>query len=72
MLPEAISEPLGISLSEVLDLYSGELDETRRGRLIWDALDRRMLEEWDHEQMEAESRRMDASIISSYHEDNEF
>jgi hypothetical protein len=27
MLPEAVSEVLGISLSEVLDLYFGELDE---------------------------------------------
>jgi hypothetical protein len=31
-----------------------------------------MLEEQDHEQMEAESQRMDAGIISSYREDNEF
>jgi hypothetical protein len=45
MLPEAVSEALGIRLSEVLDLYFGELDEVRRGRLIGDALDRRMLGE---------------------------
>jgi hypothetical protein len=27
LLPEAVSEALGISLSEVLNLYFGELDE---------------------------------------------
>jgi hypothetical protein len=43
MLPEAISEALGISLSKVLDLYLGELDEVRRGHLIGDALDRKMV-----------------------------
>jgi hypothetical protein len=45
MLPEAVSEALGISLSEVLDLYFGELDDVQRGRLIGDAIDRRMLGE---------------------------
>jgi hypothetical protein len=45
MLPKAISEALGISLSEVLDLYFGELDEVQRGHLIGDAIDRRMLGE---------------------------
>jgi hypothetical protein len=39
MLPEAVSEVLGISLSKVLDLYFGELDEVRRGCLIGDAID---------------------------------
>jgi hypothetical protein len=43
MLP---SEALGISLSKVLDLYFGELDEVRRGHLIGEALDRRMMGEW--------------------------
>jgi hypothetical protein len=45
MLPEAISEALGISLPEVLELYFGELNKVRRGRLIGDAIDRRMLGE---------------------------
>jgi hypothetical protein len=31
MLPEAISEALGIDLPEVLSLYFGELDDSRRG-----------------------------------------
>jgi hypothetical protein len=34
MLPEAVCEALGISLSGVLNLYFRELDEVRRGRLI--------------------------------------
>jgi hypothetical protein len=50
MLPEAISEALGIDLSEVLSLYFGELDDARRGWLIGDAMDRRRAieegEEW--------------------------
>jgi hypothetical protein len=63
---------LGISLSEVLDLYFGELDEVRRGRLIGDTLDRRMVGEQDREWLERESQRRDVAEVSSYHEDNEF
>jgi hypothetical protein len=40
MLPEAMSEALGISLSEVLALYFGEYDNVRRGHMIGDAIDR--------------------------------
>jgi hypothetical protein len=72
MLPEAVSEALGISLSEVLDLYFRELDEVRRGLLIGDALDRRMLGERDCEWVEGESQRRDATEVSSYREDNKF
>jgi hypothetical protein len=36
MLPEAVSEALGISLSEVCDLYFGELDVVCRDHLIWE------------------------------------
>jgi hypothetical protein len=46
-LPEAISEALGISLSEVLNLYFGELDEGTWDRLVWDAINRRRGEEED-------------------------
>jgi hypothetical protein len=31
MLPEAVSEALDISLSEVLSMYFGELDDVERG-----------------------------------------
>jgi hypothetical protein len=50
MLLEAVSEALGIDLSEVLSLYFGELDDIRRGCLIGEAMDRRRTteegEEW--------------------------
>jgi hypothetical protein len=72
MLPEAISEVSGISLSEVLDLYFGELDEVRRGRLIGDAINRRMMGEQDREWLEGEARRRNAMEISSYREDSSF
>jgi hypothetical protein len=50
MLPEAISEALGVDLSKVLSLYFGELGDVRRGHLIGEAIDRRRTieegEEW--------------------------
>jgi hypothetical protein len=70
MFPEAVSEALGISLSEVLDLYFGELDEVQRGRLIGDTIDKRRLGEQDQEWLERESQRRDAMEVASYHEDN--
>jgi hypothetical protein len=59
MLPEAISKALGISLSEVLDLYFGGINEERRDRLVWDAIDRRRMEVEDCQWLEGESRRWD-------------
>jgi hypothetical protein len=47
VLPEAISEALGISLPEVLDLYFGGIDEGRRDCLVWDAIDRHRMNEED-------------------------
>jgi hypothetical protein len=47
MLPEAISEALGISLSKVLDLYFRDIDEGWRDRLVWDAIDRHRMNEED-------------------------
>jgi hypothetical protein len=47
LFPEAMSEALGISLSKVLNLYFGELDEVRRDRLIWELIDRHRGEEED-------------------------
>jgi hypothetical protein len=46
-LPEAVSEALGISLSEVLNLYFGELDEGTRDHMVWDTIDRCRGEEED-------------------------
>jgi hypothetical protein len=59
LLPEAVSEALGTSLSEVLNLYFGELDEDTRDRLVWDAIDRRRGEEEDIDILREESRRAD-------------
>jgi hypothetical protein len=39
VLPEAVSEALGISLSEVGDLYFGDMDEVRKSCIVE--------EEWD-------------------------
>jgi hypothetical protein len=57
LLPEAVSEALGISLSEVLNLYFGELDEGIRDRMVWDAIDRRRDEEEGEEWLAGEARR---------------
>jgi hypothetical protein len=47
MLPEAISEALGIGLSKVMALYFRGIDEGQRDRLVWDAIDRRQMNEED-------------------------
>jgi hypothetical protein len=71
MLPEAMSEALGSSLSKVLDLYFGELDVVWRDRLIWDTIDGRTEGEQDLQWLEREARRRDAVEVASYREDNE-
>jgi hypothetical protein len=72
VLPEAISKALGISLSEVLDLYFGGINEGRRESLVWDVIGRCRMNEEDEAWLEEESRRRDAAEISSYCEDREF
>jgi hypothetical protein len=72
MLPEAVSEALGISLSEVLDLYFGELGKVERGCLIGDAIGRRRMGEQDQEWLDKESWRREAAFILSYREDSTF
>jgi hypothetical protein len=47
LLPEAIGEALGISLSEVIDLYFGDIDKGQRDRLVWDVIDQRRMNEED-------------------------
>jgi hypothetical protein len=47
LLPEAVSEALGISLPELLDLYFGGIDKGRRDRLVWDAIDQHRMNEED-------------------------
>jgi hypothetical protein len=72
MLPEALSEALGVSLSEVLDCYYNELDEVERGRLIGNALDRKWMGEEDQEWLDKESKRREEAFVSSYREDSSF
>jgi hypothetical protein len=47
LLPESISEALGISLSEVIGLYFRDIDEGQRDCLVWDMIDQRRMNEED-------------------------
>jgi hypothetical protein len=57
MLPAALSEALGISLSEVMDRYFNGSDEAERVRRIEDTLDRRRTLEEGEESLAREARR---------------
>jgi hypothetical protein len=62
MLPAALSEALGISLSDVMIRYFDGSDESERVRRIEEALDRRReLEEGD-EWLARESHKTDAML----------
>jgi hypothetical protein len=67
MLPEAISEALGISLSEVLDLYFGDISEEQQDRLLWDVIDRRRMIAEDEAWLAAESQRRDVVVKMVHH-----
>jgi hypothetical protein len=69
-----VSEALGISLSEVLNLYFGELDEEVRDRMVWEAIDRRIDQEEGEEWVAGEARRMSMMLELSHHnrEDGSF
>jgi hypothetical protein len=71
-LPEAVSEALRISLSKVLNLYFGELNENTRDHMVWDAIDRRRGEEEDMYQLREEGRRADEVEFRAYYEDDMF
>jgi hypothetical protein len=60
MLPEALSDVLGITLSEVLGRYYSISDLVERGRLIGEAMDRRRTEEEGEEWLAEEARKRDA------------
>jgi hypothetical protein len=62
MLPTALSEALGISLSEVMDHYFNGLDEAERVHMIEDALDRRRTFEEGEEWLAREARRMSVML----------
>jgi hypothetical protein len=63
MLPEALSEALGMSLAEVLDRYYSESDEDKRGRLIGDALDRKWMGDEDQAWLDREARRCEEEDV---------
>jgi hypothetical protein len=70
MLPAALSEVLGISLSEVMERYfdgSGEEDRVRR---IEDAVDRRRSEEEGEEWLAGEARRR-SKIFEQAHQNRD-
>jgi hypothetical protein len=60
MLPKALSDALGITLSEVLGRYYSISDLAERGRLIGEALDRRRTEEEGEEWLAEEARKWGA------------
>jgi hypothetical protein len=67
-----MSEALGISLSEVHDLYFGDMDEVRKGHIIEEAQERRQMDcEYEEEREKAvkEERRRE---LQSYREDTTF
>jgi hypothetical protein len=59
MLPKALSDALGVSLSKVLAKYYSGLDVGERGRLIGDALYRKQSEEEGEEWLAEEPRKRD-------------
>jgi hypothetical protein len=74
MLPEALSEALGISLSEVLAHYYSISDLDERGHIIGEAIDRRRSEEEGEEWLVREARRR-SMILERVHwgrEDDSF
>jgi hypothetical protein len=72
MLPEAVSEALGISLSEVLDLYFRYIDEVVRDCLIWDAIDRRRDDLEERSRFEENAWREQEAEHRAYREDSTF
>jgi hypothetical protein len=72
LLPEAVTKALGISLSEVLNLYFGELDEGTRDQMVWDAIDRCRGEEEDMHILQEGSRWADEAEFRAYYEDDTY
>jgi hypothetical protein len=70
MLPEALSDALGISLSEVLAQYYSISDLDERGCVIGEAIDRRRSEEEGEEWLIGEARRR-SDILERVHQGRE-
>jgi hypothetical protein len=71
MLPEVLSEALGVSVSEVMRLYYNESDDIKRDHLIGDALDHKRTEEEGEEWLkeEAQKREVVAELVHRRRED---
>jgi hypothetical protein len=67
MLPEALSDALGICLLEVLAHYYSISDLDERGHIIGEAIDRRRSEEEGEEWLVREARRRSA-ILERVHQ----
>jgi hypothetical protein len=67
MLPEALSDTLGISLSEVLARYYSISDLDKRSRIIGEAIDRRRSEEEGEEWLAGEAHRR-SMILERVHQ----
>jgi hypothetical protein len=74
MLPIALSEVLGISLSEVLERYFDGSNEDDRVRRIEDVVDRKRSEEEREEWLAGEARRRSLILewVHQNREDNPF
>jgi hypothetical protein len=72
ILPEALSEALGVSVLDIMKLYYHESDNVGRGRLIGNALDRKRMGEEDQEWLDRESKHREEAEVSSYWEDSAF
>jgi hypothetical protein len=70
MLPKALSDALGFSLSEVLAQYYSISDLDERGRIIGEAIDRRRSEEEGEEWLIGEARRR-SEILERVHQGRE-
>jgi hypothetical protein len=67
MLPEVLSDALGISLSAVLARYYSISDLDERGRMIGEAIDGRRSEEEGEEWLVGEARRR-STILEWVHQ----
>jgi hypothetical protein len=70
MLPVALSEVLGISLSEVMERYFDGLSEDERVHRIGDALDRKRSDEEGEEWLTREAHRRSV-ILERVHRNRE-
>jgi hypothetical protein len=66
MLPVALSEVLGMSLSEVMEKYLNGSEEDVQVRHIEEALDHRRLEQEEEEWLVEEAHRLSLDLVSTH------